>query len=73
MPVRFVKRYKTGYEVIIEAADGHLLLGGRPVESGAVFDAFAEGYAALGGVSGYFAAHFARAISSGRPLLKQLW
>jgi hypothetical protein len=40
MPVRFVKRYKVGFEVIIETADGDVLLGGRQVYSGAVFDTF---------------------------------
>jgi hypothetical protein len=42
MPIRFGNRYKTGFQVIIEAEDGHFLLGGRQVDSGAVYDRFAD-------------------------------
>lgn len=38
MPVRFVQRYKTGFEVIIEAVEGEYLLSGRHLQSGAVFE-----------------------------------
>jgi hypothetical protein len=38
MSIRFVNRSKTGFEVIIEEEDGHFLLGGRRIETGAVYD-----------------------------------
>jgi hypothetical protein len=40
MPIRFIDRYKEGFEVIIEAVEGEYLLGGRQVDDGAVFDTF---------------------------------
>ena len=36
MPVKFVDKFKVGFQAIIEAEEGHLL-GGRMVEGGPVF------------------------------------
>ena len=40
MPIKFIDKYTEGFEVIIEAEEGHYLLGGRQVDSGAVRGAY---------------------------------
>jgi hypothetical protein len=37
MAVKFVDKFKVGWQAVIEAEEGHLL-GGRMVDSGPVFD-----------------------------------
>ena len=37
MPVKFVDKFRVGFQAIIEAESGHLI-GGRMVEGGPVFD-----------------------------------
>lgn len=37
MAVKFVEKFKVGWQAVIEAEEGHLL-GGRMVDSGPVFD-----------------------------------
>jgi len=37
MPVKFIDKFKVGFQAIIEAETGHLL-GGRMVDDGPVFD-----------------------------------
>ena len=35
MPIRFIDKYKAGFQVIVEAVEGEYLLGGRSVSDGA--------------------------------------
>jgi hypothetical protein len=43
MPIRFIDRYKAGFQVIVEANEG-FLLGGRTVSDGPVFDRFFDAF-----------------------------
>ena len=42
MPIKFVDRYKEGFQVIVEVVEGEYLLGGRSVSDGTVCDTFRE-------------------------------
>jgi hypothetical protein len=39
MPIKFIDKYKVGFQVIVKAQEGYLL-GGSTVDSGPVFDTF---------------------------------